>query len=509
MLNKAYTFLRKNVLLVLILAYSFFTCFYHLDYLPLASWDEAWYAGIAREMVRRGDIMHMFWNGSAFYDHPPMGIWIMATTFKLFGISEFTTRLPSAIAGILSTLLIYLIGLRLFKSKMIGFVAALILNTCVWYIVRVRSGNLDSIFIFFYLATVYFSILSSKNFRWFPIVAIAFGSLVMTKTLVGVSAIILIIYLNFFQFYKVRNALYLALGLGIFYYIVHPWYDMAYDTYSDFELQHFVKTGTRQKTLESYLALKWELPLFYLHMGVRKWFYLWQISVIYMVALSIIKTLKLGMYMSKLKILWKEAKKYAEEMSPIIFVLLWNIVVLYPFLTTDLTQIWHLIPVYPSAALMVAFTFHSLVIFGINILKILSKRFPRIKVLLLPKVYYALYLIAFIGLGIIQFKIFSNEVFPTSKNESDEIKILKAARKYDNIYLDRNYVPIGVYYSGKNVTEIPRESSDEKTILYFFKTDGPKATIVTTNSAVDAFSKLNVPYRVLEKNKSFSIITKK
>ncbi len=123
--------------------------FFHVDYTPLSSWDEAWYASIAREILTANDWITLHFNGIPFYDHPPMGFWIMAIFYKVFGVSEFSTRLPSVLAGIGSSILIYKLGHGLFNKKIIGYIAALILSTSVWYVLRVRSGNLDSLFLFF------------------------------------------------------------------------------------------------------------------------------------------------------------------------------------------------------------------------------------------------------------------------------------------------------------------------------------------------------------------------
>src|SRR3990172_4861421 len=93
----------KSAAPIIFLAIFFtFIFFYRLDYSTLASWDEAWYASIARDMASTGNFMQMMWNGKPFYDHPPMGFWLIAISYRLFGISEFSTRFPSALLGVFS-----------------------------------------------------------------------------------------------------------------------------------------------------------------------------------------------------------------------------------------------------------------------------------------------------------------------------------------------------------------------------------------------------------------------
>src|SRR3990167_7496052 len=187
------SFFKKNILIFLLLILFGFIFFYRLDYKPLESWDEAWYGSIAKNIVKTGNFMDTSYNNKPFYDHPPVGFILISFSYKLFGINEFSTRFPSALLGILSVFLIYKIALELFGKKEIAFVSALILGSSVWYVIRVRSGNLDSDFLFFYLLTVFLSLKSAKNFRWFPFVGLSFGALIMTKTLAGISVLVLIV----------------------------------------------------------------------------------------------------------------------------------------------------------------------------------------------------------------------------------------------------------------------------------------------------------------------------
>src|SRR3989344_7602006 len=76
--------------------------FYKLGQTSLVSWDEAWYAEVAKNIMRSGSLINMTWNSHPYFDHPPAGYWLMALSYKLFGVNEFWTRFPSAIAGIVS-----------------------------------------------------------------------------------------------------------------------------------------------------------------------------------------------------------------------------------------------------------------------------------------------------------------------------------------------------------------------------------------------------------------------
>ncbi|MBI3366233.1 glycosyltransferase family 39 protein [Candidatus Roizmanbacteria bacterium] len=252
---KIFFWLKQHILLIGLIAFFIFLFFYHIDYSTLSSWDEGWYASIARDIIRSGSFLQMTWNGQPYYDHPPMGFWLMAISFKLLGVNEFSARIPSAILGLFTIILIYKTAVELFGKKIIGFVAGIILGTSVWYLIRVRSGNLESVFSFFYILTIFTSLKSSKRFRWFPLVMISFAGLMLSKTIVGFSAIIPIFFINLKQLLNRKNWNLVLKGTGLFLIIVLPWYLVQFFSYGDFYQHHFFNVGMRNKTFVSYSPL--------------------------------------------------------------------------------------------------------------------------------------------------------------------------------------------------------------------------------------------------------------
>jgi 4-amino-4-deoxy-L-arabinose transferase-like glycosyltransferase len=65
----------------------------------LRHWDEAWYAQVSREMIRRGDYLTPYWNGEPFFHKPPLGFWATAAAFQAFGENEISARLFSLLCG--------------------------------------------------------------------------------------------------------------------------------------------------------------------------------------------------------------------------------------------------------------------------------------------------------------------------------------------------------------------------------------------------------------------------
>lgn len=469
-------FINKFWPLLFLIVFFGFLFFFRFDWSTLANWDEAWYGSVARNIAKTGNFMYMDFNGRPYYDHPPVAFILMALSIKIFGVNAFAVRFPSALLGLGSIVMMYLLGKELFKERLVGFASALILGTSVWYLIRVRSGDLDATFVFFYLLTVFMSVKSSRNFYLFPLTMASFALLVLSKTFVGLSAGVLIIFTNFSQFFKSkRNLLVAFAGVAVFVALAFPWYYAQLTRFENFYEEHFIKVGLRSKGFSSFFHLETDLPLFYLHMGVRKWYYLWLAS--------------LGLILLSLRFVKKEY----------FLVLLWNLVILYPFLTTNETHIWHLIPVYLPMALIISSGFY----WG----KELFRRIAKIKKLdwLLNLGYAAL----FVGLSIIQVKNFYKEVYPTSIYTPYDVDVSKHAAGLDKkIYLDDDFYPIAIYYSGRQMNVLAFQPEGKRKAMDIFKSEEKDFSMITRNYVLNLLSEAGIDYKVDYRNKSYSIISK-
>ncbi len=62
---------------------------------------EIYFADAARAMVERGDWVIPTFRGEPFFDKPALTYWLQAASFKIFGFSSGSARVPSAIAAVL------------------------------------------------------------------------------------------------------------------------------------------------------------------------------------------------------------------------------------------------------------------------------------------------------------------------------------------------------------------------------------------------------------------------
>jgi 4-amino-4-deoxy-L-arabinose transferase-like glycosyltransferase len=115
--------------------------------------DEPRNASCAAEMLERGDWVVPVMNAELRSHKPVMLYWVTMAFYSTFGVSEFTARIGSALAGIGSVLLTYAIGARLFSQKA-AYWGAIALATMLMFNVAARAATPDAILIFFIMGTL-------------------------------------------------------------------------------------------------------------------------------------------------------------------------------------------------------------------------------------------------------------------------------------------------------------------------------------------------------------------
>ena len=121
-----------------------------------------------------------WWSRLSFHDAPPLVFIIQHFFFKFFGTATVVARLPFAIAGIGSVLLLYFIGKRLYSVEA-GLLASLLLAVSTYHTWGSRVGYLEPIALFFILLTILWFLKGLErpaHFIWFGVSA---GLMLLTK----------------------------------------------------------------------------------------------------------------------------------------------------------------------------------------------------------------------------------------------------------------------------------------------------------------------------------------
>jgi 4-amino-4-deoxy-L-arabinose transferase-like glycosyltransferase len=120
---------RHIALLVLLAGLTFFA---GLGRSVITDSDEAYYAESGREMLESGDWLTPYFNYTPRFEKPVFHYWLIATSYKTFGVNEATARLPAALAGLGLILLTYVVGFRWYNVN-VALLAGVIVATNFGY----------------------------------------------------------------------------------------------------------------------------------------------------------------------------------------------------------------------------------------------------------------------------------------------------------------------------------------------------------------------------------------
>ncbi len=99
-----------------------------------------------------------------FGDNRPSGYHFLAIVpVAIFGLSEFSTRLPGAVFGLLSIIPFYFLTLYLSKDRKVALVSALFLSIAPWHTVLSRASAETVVALFLIIAGFYFLLKSLGN----------------------------------------------------------------------------------------------------------------------------------------------------------------------------------------------------------------------------------------------------------------------------------------------------------------------------------------------------------
>ena len=152
-------FSHPNASLFSVLSIAAFFCFFNLGQQPLMLWDESLHGEIALQMLQNGDWFNYYFGGEPepWFAKPPLAIWAIVLSYKIFGINEFALRFPSALAIAISFFFIFKI-IQLYKGNRFAFFTSLILisiNGLIGPHVG-RTGDTDGLLVCFLMAASWF-----------------------------------------------------------------------------------------------------------------------------------------------------------------------------------------------------------------------------------------------------------------------------------------------------------------------------------------------------------------
>lgn len=166
----------------------FLSLFLRLIYLtqipPSLNWDEASLGVNAYSILKTGrDEWGRAWplTFEAFGDYKLPGyIYTLVPFIAIFGLNEFSVRLPSVIFGSISVIFLYLIVFRLSEKKDWAILAALLLAISPWHFFLSRIALEANLALSFFLIGLYFLMTGLKKNALFILSALFFGLSIFT-----------------------------------------------------------------------------------------------------------------------------------------------------------------------------------------------------------------------------------------------------------------------------------------------------------------------------------------
>jgi len=151
----ANTLPSSALIATLLAALLSFALFHRLGATPLfEDPNEGQYAEVAREMVESGEWLSPQLDYVLFLNKPPLQYWLIAASYRLFGVDEAAARLPGVLTAALAVLLLFLLGRRLFGGGA-GLAAASIYAAMPSTIIEARFVRPDGLLVTATIGAVY------------------------------------------------------------------------------------------------------------------------------------------------------------------------------------------------------------------------------------------------------------------------------------------------------------------------------------------------------------------
>jgi len=167
----------------------------------LYMWDESFHALVAKNTMANPFKPMLYTNPVIPYDptcwvsntvwiHGPSILWLIAISYKIVGVSELSTRIPSIIMSTLMVPMLFRIG-KITVNEKVGYLAAFLFATANYQLEMVSgiiNGDHSDVASMFFICTsfwAWFEYKHSNKKYWLILIGLFSGLAVLTKWLIG------------------------------------------------------------------------------------------------------------------------------------------------------------------------------------------------------------------------------------------------------------------------------------------------------------------------------------
>src|SRR5262249_44620881 len=144
-------------------------------------------AQIARNMLDSGDWVTAHLDGVAYLEKSPLKYWLIAISFKIFGVHDWAARIPVALSAILLCWIVFRMGVWAFSIRA-GMYAGLATATSIGLFLFTRI-QIPDVTITATIALAMWAFLRAleeeNHFLWSVVMAAAIGTGLLLKGLIA------------------------------------------------------------------------------------------------------------------------------------------------------------------------------------------------------------------------------------------------------------------------------------------------------------------------------------
>ena len=291
---------------------------------------------LAKDMVRSGHWLVPYLLGKPYILKPPVLPWLISAGYLLVGSpSLWAARAPVALAGVLTVVVTFFFAKRLFNTR-VGFFAALILATSLFYIRRARMAEEDivlTLLVTLSLLTFFLAYYYQAGKRYYIFFYFFVALACLTKGPPGLSFPVLTIipFLLVRRDLRAIRKMELLPWALVFGALVVSWYIFAYARSGVSEAQQFFMADIWHK----FFPLEPGRPFYQYVVQLFAHFFPWSL---FLPALAVYIATKQG--------------KGERECS--LFLLCWVIANLFFFSLAGAKRNEYILPLYPALAILTA-----------------------------------------------------------------------------------------------------------------------------------------------------------